>query len=454
MSLYRCPNEARIEGHYIVFCHNGREVREKLYSINKGSFLINPLYSSLWELPWNLNSYAYIYETPGNPDDASFVLPQLSRSKFKGTSNKEYNLINWQLVPQVDSDLIGPVQVNGKQLFTEFSGINLRVRWESKEKINIGFYCNIANIGQDIYPLIDICNHFQLTCGTRGSFIIENYEDIYVACSSTHPTDVTLTFDVIIPTNLQPFPIDKYYLYFTYKCTEYKLLVANLNVINNCVVKPQLNPDLKQLYDLIRNTYKELSLSRTLSLNIIQPLILGQPYLDVDTYYKRIPIDPTPISNGYIEIHPFTRTDNIGVKSRLGRIYDLLSSHPYLGINIQPYQGSVTTTYKITITPPPQIRKLVLLCVVAYYFTNPNIWQLVPYEIRTNDTVVGNNHAWPNQGSFIVEGELTIPASYSNFVLMVRAGSKSAEQPFRYDGLSADNLDGFIIFNSIDINGF
>jgi len=442
--------ESRVVGKKVIFEYKGKLIEEILYKEKCGKLRINPLFSSLWSLPWDLESYTYIYTEPGQTEDVSFVLPKLSKSKFVGSGSCDYELIQWNY----SSPPEGPVKINGKQLYTDMTGVDLKVEWKSKTEIQIGFYCNIRSLGEDFYPLIDKNNNFQLKSGKSGSFVIENYEDIFVAISSDEKSEVELSFDVIIPQKLDPFVLDKYYLYFCYKGEKYKLFVADLPVLNNCIVQPILNKSLEKLYNLIMCQYIKLSLPLSYAEELEAKSLLVSGYTNVDTYYRSIIIDPDSNNIGFVVLQTYTRTDNLNSNARLGRISDLLNLNPYLGFNIQPVQSSAIVSYKITITPPPEITKLNLLCVVAYYFTNPNVWQMLPYEIIVNDVPVGNNHLWPDQSSFLIEGEVEIPAAYSNFILSVRAGSKTAYQPFRYGGVKKLDFPNFVKFNEVDVGSF
>lgn len=473
--------KCHVDGKYfIVTCCEGGDKRLLMYKPGKqwSGIKLLPPFNQLWFLPWDLQSYSYMPPQAMSMGEAPILLPSISRSTLFGRASQEYSLISWSLIGAQGGPITSTTP--GAELNTFFTGMDYRIRWQSDKRVKIGFYTQMAFIGNDIYPLVDNDYTLQISEGTEGSFVMGNYERFYVAASSCGEADILLSVDVSIPIFEPREPQKKKTVYrLCVKCCSYPVYVSKVK--NFVVVNSALNPQLRCLYDLIVDTF--LSNSMTPPQLQLMPTPSSSESLPILTYYSyefrgRGP-GVTPVSGAITSLQfvAFTKTNNFtgppnAFPERSGYVYvPILNNYEYLGVRISNIAFSIDVYYDITLDNRvlPGLQLLGSVCIVAYFWEEVSSLAFaarsLPVEVIVGGKIVGNDHEWianpqnPPPVTRITnraQGDqparpLTIPASFTNVILCARAGVIDQFQQFKLAALSvtSDVFTGFVTYNSV-----
>ena len=438
----KCPKKCYFKGRYFYLeCEGGPEKLLVYKQINCDSIVLLPPFNTLWFLPWDLLSYVYIQQDVPEGSLVPYKLPEVSLTALRGKASQKYQIISWGKVSIGN----GPIITTGTRLETIFSGIDYLVKWSCKKKLEVGFYCEMQFIGEEVYPLVDNSYKMQINQqGTSGCFIIGSYQEFYVAAATLDGSiaDITLEVQVSMPEGIDlPNSGEAEYLEVEPCC---RYLVKKNPIINLVTVVPRLNPNLQALYDKIVSTYLSFSLPLptfpVLNLEANPPVIDDTP---IPSYYSYL----TQGFNSEVGFVVFTLTNDS--PGGVGRIFKLLDGLPYVGISLPNLGRDIEITYRITVNAAeiPALKILDLLCVAAYTFNNTNIAGF-PALIRKNGVPIGVDHPWRRVTSFEITGKIIIPKTVNNVVLAVLGGTITKPIRFTVAG-QVPNFGKFITYNNV-----
>jgi len=356
----------------------------------------------------------------------------------------------------------------------------------STKPVRIGFYSQIPAIGEEIYPIVSEEGSLQLHEGIGGTFVMGSYQRFYVAAVGICDGEIAqvgMNVDVVIPnvptqderprkiTFLQVGGCDCHCRYPLYKS----------RVVNMTIVNSFLNPNLEPLYAKIVETYVANSLPAPPPASPITAsslsLLQDSGFLTFYTFIRgRISTigDVSFILPEPTRFIAYTNTNNLFLQTnafpdRAGYVR-YANSIEYLGINISNLTTDIGIFYDITInnTAVRGVQPFPSVCVVAYSFLPVKdlggFTNGYPVEITVNGSPVGNDHTWippeiaqgplpPTTRITNIGGTpLRIPVSFTNFVLVVRAGVTTSFRQFEQIGPIVDltyPFTGFINFNRI-----
>ena len=395
--------KVKIHGNHVIIPDKQKYL--VIYKLQpNGTIIINPLFSELWYLLQTIESYSYEIST----NEKRYLLPKYNSSTLKSVEINNNGLVKWKA-----NDLEGPIIKDGIELDTIFTQLDYKINYTSTLDTVLNVYTDSVSIDSSItnklYPIIDSNNNLAVYTGLNGCFKVRNVEELYFQTSNKF-TELTLYIEIEIPKCQTKHK--NVYLNFTYKNINYKFLVYRNCIKDKTMVNIHINKNLTELYSLIQNTFKIMSLSKqkTFSNFIIPNAIHTYNVGTIPNYIdnSRTKVTYFPFTGGNIDA---TAPDDIGRPRGIKMDSSNFSLH--------------RCKYVITIHKTRYRLQSLSIYIHAVQFFNDDF----RYLDQISGTKVYNEHSVKGDDDITIEGELIIQ-SVEQLSFVVLQGTHEKNIPF------------------------